>query len=407
VAVVLLSLLAATSVGGAAVGDADDYSDYYAEDEYEYYDEDCLDEDGDEYCDEPDYEDADSAAGEEGEGAPVFGDDETYVKVDLGNTARLSCSVTRLGSRTISWKRGESFLFLGDSSLVEDTRYSVDTGPDTSTLTITLVSPEDAGDFTCQVATADMMEQTFTIEIKAPPSVRISNKPSSGELLVQEGDTVELECQGEGDPQPSLTWKRLSSQLPGGATQPHSGKIVFPSISGSDGGTYQCEASNGFGHPAMDSVNLRVKHKPLVYVHEELRHSEDTEQLEVLALVCSVQAYPRAETKWRRDDAALPGARVSHNHHEGKHVVEIRRPRQSDAGVYTCEASNEMGQVFAVLDLQDSVALPHIEEEEEVMMMDSTHTSHHASAAASPGPALATLLLVLATQRLSSVTNTY
>ena len=29
--------------------------------------------------------------------------------------------------------------------------------------------------------------------------------------------------------------------------------------------------------------------KPLVYVHEELRHSEDTEQLEVLALVCSVQ----------------------------------------------------------------------------------------------------------------------
>ena len=37
-----------------------------------------------------------------------------------------------------------------------------------------------------------------------------------------------------------------------------------------------------------------------------------------------MQAYPRAETKWRRDDAALPGARVSHNHLEGKHVVEIR-----------------------------------------------------------------------------------
>ena len=75
--------------------------------------------------------------------------------------------------------------------------------------------------------------------------------------------------------------------------------------------------------------------------------------------------------------------------------------------MYTCEASNEMGQVFAVLDLQDSVALPHIEEEEEVMMMDSTHTSHHASAAASPGPALATLLLVLATQRLVPLISTY
>ena len=85
-------------------------------------------------------------------------------------------------------------------------------------------------------------------------------------------------------------------------------------------------------------------------------------------------------------------------------TISTRRPRQSDAGVYTCEASNEMGQVFAVLDLQDSVALPHLEEEEEDrMMMDasSTHTSHHhASAAASPGPALATLLLLLASQRL-------
>ena len=29
--------------------------------------------------------------------------------------------------------------------------------------------------------------------------------------------------------------------------------------------------------------------KPLVYVHEELRHNQDTDQLEVLALVCSVQ----------------------------------------------------------------------------------------------------------------------
>ena len=90
-------------------------------------------------------------------------------------------------------------------------------------------------------------------------------------------------------------------------------------------------------------------------------------------------------------------------------TLSTRRPRQSDAGVYTCEASNEMGQVFAVLDLQDSVALPHIEEEEEeeVMMMDSTHTSHHASAAASPGPALATLLLVLASGRLVPLISTY
>ena len=38
---------------------------------------------------------------------------------------------------------------------------------------------------------------------------------------------------------------------------------------------------------------------------------------------------------------------------------------QSDVGVYTCEASNEMGQMFAVLSVPDNKDLPHIETEEE------------------------------------------
>ena len=44
-----------------------------------------------------------------------------------------------LGSRVISWKKGDSFLFLGESSLTEDKRYSVTATSDSSTLSITLV----------------------------------------------------------------------------------------------------------------------------------------------------------------------------------------------------------------------------------------------------------------------------
>ena len=119
--------------------DAVDYDSYdYSEDdpgyeyEYIYESEDCADDDGDGYCDDvyvDDYEEDDLQ----------FGDDTNHVKVYLGNTARISCSVHNLGSRVISWKRGDSFLFLGSSSLIEDTRYSVTTDQETSTMTITLV----------------------------------------------------------------------------------------------------------------------------------------------------------------------------------------------------------------------------------------------------------------------------
>ena len=87
--------------------DPDDYGyDEYGEDDYSY--DNCEDADGDGYCDYDDCIDADEdgycdydVEDEEGP-EPVFGEDTTFVKVDLGNTARLTCTVLNLGERTLS-----------------------------------------------------------------------------------------------------------------------------------------------------------------------------------------------------------------------------------------------------------------------------------------------------------------
>ena len=113
---------------------------------------------------------------EEGE-KPQFGEDKTLVTVDLGNTARLTCTVQKLGSQVITWKRGDAFLFLGRSPLTNDERYSVEVTDSSSSLTITLVSQEDAGDFKCQVASNPPMEQIFSIEIKGDILKYIRNIP--------------------------------------------------------------------------------------------------------------------------------------------------------------------------------------------------------------------------------------
>ena len=145
----------------------------YEEGDYEYvYDDDCVDLDGDDYCDE----DADT---DYGDGELQFGEDETDVKVDLGNTARLSCTVNNLGSQVISWKKGDAFLFLGASPLTNDGRYSVETTPSSSSLTITLVKQEDAGDFKCQVASSPPLEQIFSVEIKGRPCLGAGGVDSS------------------------------------------------------------------------------------------------------------------------------------------------------------------------------------------------------------------------------------
>ena len=99
------------------------------------------------------------------------------------------------GSRAISWKRGQSLLYLNTVPGSQDPRYSVEMAGDTSTLTVTLVRREDAGQLTCQVASKPPIEQTFNIEIKAPPNVEIKNKPKSGEIVVEEGSSLELQCE--------------------------------------------------------------------------------------------------------------------------------------------------------------------------------------------------------------------
>ena len=72
--------------------DSDYYDDYaYEGDEYEYeYIDDCEDPDDDGYCEtnEEDYEYLEPAFGE---------DDKTVVSADMGNTARISCTVHDLG----------------------------------------------------------------------------------------------------------------------------------------------------------------------------------------------------------------------------------------------------------------------------------------------------------------------
>merc|ERR1711892_73900 len=106
---------------------------------------------GDDY---DDYDDTGDDTKEE-DLTPKFGEDTMTVRVDMGNTARVTCTVHDLGSSVISWKKGESFLSLGASLLSDDDRFSVAMTSSSSTLTITLVKPEDAGQYVCQVATKE------------------------------------------------------------------------------------------------------------------------------------------------------------------------------------------------------------------------------------------------------------
>lgn len=363
----LVGLQILNTLGAANYEDDDDYEYVYDED-YEYVD-DCLDADDDGYCEtDEDYSDE---GPHDDDAEPEFGEDATTVRVDMGNTARITCTVNNLGSSVISWKKDNSFLSLGASPLSDDPRLSVIMTDSSSTLTITLVRIEDAGEYVCHVATNPTpIAKTFSVEIKGPPNVKIMNKPPSGTFTKQAGSSLTILCQGEGDPTPTLSWKRLNSQMPASQSNQNSGSLQFSSISENDAGTYQCIAGNGFGQPAIDSVQILVKHKPVIYVQENYVENEETNKIEALQLICSVQAYPAAETSWTRSDGPLPEDRMSIKNEDGRHILEISNPQKSDVGVYTCEAVNAEGTVYSVLNGKENDRLPGDEAEIALKQLD-------------------------------------
>ena len=83
----------------------------------------------------------------------------------------------------------------------------------------------------------------------------LGRPPASGELEETRGKTVpSLVC--------LLCVTSLSFQnslQPPGLTPRHSASVDLEDVSHTEAGTYQCVGNNGFGQPAIDSVQVIVK----------------------------------------------------------------------------------------------------------------------------------------------------
>ena len=134
------------------------------------------------------------------------------------------------------------------------------------------------------------------------------------------------------------------------------------------------------------------------------------------SLLSLLQAFPPAETKWNRNDQELPPHRVHQIMKEGKHILEIRKPRkvkkklffrllselkwfslQSDAGVYTCEAGNSEGEISAVLTIEENENMPEVFEEFLEEVPEMIKDIQESSGAAGSSPVIFLLTSVLAT----------
>ncbi|CAN7987967.1 unnamed protein product, partial [Ixodes pacificus] len=218
---------------------------------------------------------------------------------------------------------------------------------------------EEEGTYICSAENAmGKVTAQATLKMKGTPFARILQQ---NPYTVRVGDQIRLDCISEGDPKPSVSWRRLqqpittyssTEELQGGTTT-----LFIRRVAPSDSGTYVCEARN---HGGVSEERIQVVvhggdgHVPTLVADQKLVTASVGKEAE---LRCHVEATERPiMISWVK---LHDGNMSEHTVENG--ILHFPRVQTSDAGEYMCSGSDEGHPIFTVRVRLAVIAPPRIQ----------------------------------------------
>ncbi|CAL1674957.1 unnamed protein product [Lasius platythorax] len=278
----------------------------------------------------------------------------TTIKTYENDTVLLPCYVEDQGAQTrMRWWREE--ILLADSFEQDRATPERITVYKNGSLQVMHVKREDSGEYVCQAIRPSPwghVTQVHEIEVMYPPSVETI--PASGELEVNLGERVVMQCVAKGVPAPIISWRTKDGEIPLLDVRP---QLSFHAENRNLSGRYTCVATNEVGDPAMAHIDLRIKYKPEIYVRKPWVHAYPGIRVQ---LDCAVTAWPEAKVEWYFKNETLKYTSRIVKHNDGNdHSLLIRNVKISDYGSYLCRASNSLGITEKIVELSE-IANPAI-----------------------------------------------
>ncbi|KAL1457022.1 hypothetical protein WDU94_001699 [Cyamophila willieti] len=221
-----------------------------------------------------------------------------------------------------------------------------------SILSIERVTRNHAGNYTCVATNAAKSTQaTAQLVVAVPPHWILTPRSAN----ITRDSTYILNCQADGFPQPTVVWRKLLGkqsndyqEVSGRGLNVHSnGTIFIKQALPEHAGQYLCEASNGIGADISSAVSIVVLNPP----EFDIKSSQlSGKRGAIQTLTCKCHGDSPMTLTWNKENS-LPlhyKSRYQTKQYEenGIHISELVIPNteKTDAGMYTCTASNPYGR---------------------------------------------------------------
>ncbi|XP_067846589.1 hemicentin-1 isoform X2 [Heptranchias perlo] len=263
---------------------------------------------------------------------------EEKINEVISNPVTFACDATGIPPPTLTWlKNGRTI------ANAESLEMHILSGG--SKLQIARSQLADSGTYTCVASNVEgTARKNYILTIQVPPHIFGSEMPSEVSVLL--GENVKLVCAAEGIPRPFVQWLKDGKPLNASddkrlRVSPDGSTLHINSTVTTDIGKYTCVATNSAGEE--DRIfNLNVYVPPTIHSNQKGNQELTTILDNSINIECMATGSPPPQLNWLKNGLPLPISSQIRLLSAGQ-VLRIVRAQVSDAGTYTCVASNRAG----------------------------------------------------------------
>ncbi|XP_006907796.1 hemicentin-1 isoform X1 [Pteropus alecto] len=265
---------------------------------------------------------------------PSISGSNNMVAVVVNHLVRLECEARGIPAPSLTW--------LKDGSPVSGFANGIQVLSGGRILALTSAQISDTGRYTCvAVNAAGEKQRDIDLRVYVPPNIMGEEQNIS--ILVSQA--AELLCQSDAIPSPTLTWLKDGRPLlkkPGLSISENGSVLKIEDAQVQDTGRYTCEATNVAGKTEKN-YNVNIWIPPNIYGSDELGQLTVIEG-NLISLLCESSGIPPPNLIWKKQGSpVLADSAGRFRTLPGGRQLQISGAEKSDAGLYTCVASNVAG----------------------------------------------------------------